>query len=73
MSGECDKCDEHCLECICNLDHISLITKSYEKHDIKYSLYEENNRFYGTPIPDGYEAIYIDDEFCPPSLQIKRK
>jgi len=73
MSGECDKCGEHALECSCSLDGAVLTKRAYEKHGLKYSIYEGNNRFYGTPVPEGYEAVYLDDGFCPPSLQLKKQ
>lgn len=70
MNGECDKCEEHVLEC--SLDGPLLTKKAYDKNNIKYSIYEGNNRFYGTTVPEGYEAIYIDDGVCPPSLQLRK-
>ena len=47
----------------------------YDTHEVPYTIYEGNDRFKGTPVPDGYEAIYIprDDWGIPDSLQLKRK
>lgn len=73
MSGECDQCGEHALECICNLDGIELTRRAYDKCGEKYSIYEGKNRFYGTPVPEGYEAFYIDNGIYPPSLQLRPK
>ncbi len=51
------------------------IKEAYDTHGVPYTLYEGNNRFKGTPVPDGYEATYIprDDWGIPDSLQLKRK
>ncbi len=49
------------------------LKRAYEKHEIKYSIYEGNNQYYGTPVPEGYEAVYIDDGIFPSSLQLKKK
>lgn len=53
----------------------SQITKeAYDKHEIKYSVYQGLNRFQGTPIPNGYEAEYIPyDGMIPDSLRLVRK
>ena len=31
----------------------------YETHKVPYTLYDGNDRFKGTPVPDGYKAVYI--------------
>lgn len=56
------------------MDEIDLTRKSYDLHGIKYSIYQGNNRFYGTPVPEGYEAIYIEDpkDLIPASLQLNK-
>lgn len=54
------------------LDHKKLILEAYTKHNVKFHLYEGDNRFHGTPIPEGYEAIYINDGFFPDSLQLMK-
>lgn len=48
--------------------------KAYDLHGVKYTLYAENNEFNGTPIPEGYEAIYekCPDGIFPASLRLKR-
>ena len=50
------------------------LKKNYDDHNMKYSIYTGNNRFYGTPIPEGYEAEYIEPHsICPDGLVLKRK
>ena len=45
----------------------------YDLHEIKYTLYEGNDRFFGTPIPEGYQAIYNDEnDLIPPSLILNK-
>lgn len=51
---------------------IELMKKSYDLHKVEYSIYEGNNRFYGTPVPKGYKAVLIDDGFYPVSLQLQK-
>lgn len=53
----------------------SRIKEAYDLHEVPYTLYEGNDRFKGTPVPDGYEAIYIPrgEWGTPDSLQLKRK
>lgn len=36
MSGECDKCGEHCLECICSYRWRSYLSEA------KWAVYQEN-------------------------------
>ncbi len=55
------------------LNAATLTKRTYEKNEIKYSIYEGNDQFYGTPVPEGYEAVYIDDGIFPSSLQLKKK
>jgi hypothetical protein len=54
------------------IDEVDLTRKTYDLQGVKYSTYEGNNRFYGTPIPEGYEAIYQEDPIFPPSLILKK-
>ncbi|HLU87171.1 MAG TPA: hypothetical protein VKZ44_05405 [Taishania sp.] len=58
-----------------DFEQIQLMKRSYDVNGVKYSIYNENNRFHGTPIPEGYEAVYIpkDEWGIPDSLQLKRK
>lgn len=44
----------------------------YEKHGVEYTEYKGLNRFYGTPVPKGYKAIYVNDGVIPDSLQLVR-
>lgn len=49
-----------------------LMKMSYNKHQLKYKIYEGLNRFHGTPIPEGYEAHYVNDGVTPGSLMLKK-
>jgi hypothetical protein len=49
-----------------------LIKLAYDAHKISYTIYRSNNKFDGTPIPEGYKAVYIDDGIVPPSLLLKK-
>jgi len=55
-----------------NLDENTLTRQAYELHNVKYSIYQIQNEFYGTPIPEGYEAIYINDGITFSSLKLKK-
>ena len=69
---ECHTDDETYCGCACEqkmkMDILASttaqeVTKNvYDKHGIKYSLYEEENRFKRIPIPEGYKAVYSKDE-----------
>lgn len=63
MSGECDKCDEHCLECKCGIGCEAAGSKIK-----KYSLKPVES----IPIPEkeirvevGYQSVIIDKMFGP--------
>jgi hypothetical protein len=55
-----------------DMDLKELTKQSYEKHGVKYSIYKEMNEFYGTPIPEGYEVILIEDGCFPKSLMLRK-
>ena len=53
--------------------HYPALTRiTFDVHKIPYTLYKSNNKFDGTPIPEGYEPIYIDDGIFPPSLRLRK-
>ncbi len=52
------------------IDPKYLTLLAYEKHGIKYSIYQGLDRFNGTAVPEGYEAVYINDGIIPDSLQL---
>jgi hypothetical protein len=36
MSGECDDCGEHCLECLCDIDHaMNYAKRTIQNLDVK--------------------------------------
>jgi hypothetical protein len=52
---------------------IRLTTKAFNRYGVEYTIYEENNRFKGTPIPKGYRAIYVPaQDFIPDSLKLEK-
>jgi len=55
--------------------HTCRLKEVYDLHGVDYTIYEGNNRFNGTPVPKGYEAVYIprDEWGIPDSLQLQRK
>lgn len=53
-------------------EEIDLMRKSYDLHGVKYSIYQGDNRFNGTPVPEGYFAIYQEDYPFPASLVLKK-
>jgi len=53
---------------------IDLTKRLYDLNNIKYTIYKSNNRFDGTPIPEGYYPVYIpNNEICPDALQLNKK
>lgn len=53
---------------------IELTKKSYDLHGVNYSIYQDDNKFKGTPVPESYEAIYLEDleDLIPASLQLNK-
>lgn len=64
----------HSIDCEATAN-MEKMKKTYDLHGVKYCIYEGDNRFKGTPVPEGYEAVYIprDEWGVPDSLQLQRK
>jgi hypothetical protein len=57
----------------CDHDEATRLTKqAYDKHGVEYTIYHGNNRFDGTPVPEGYKAVYKKDEMFPDYLSLEK-
>ncbi len=61
------------MEILASMRSQDLTKMVYDKHGIKYSIYESDNRFNGTPVPEGYKAVYFkDEEFGIDSISLEK-
>lgn len=57
MSGECDKCDEHCLDCRCN---------NMEKYDNEWNVEEvpSDGKEFVSKVTINGEAYYMPEHYA---------
>lgn len=47
-----------------------VLRNAYDKNNVKYSLYQSNDKFNGYPIPEGFEIKLMDEDQFPVGIML---